>query len=169
VDRPGDLAVHYPPQPSQPVGESLALQQSGCDLNRRGDEKVDEIGELLCCCRPLKCPHGSGGGKFNDAYWIAVDSALRKTSQVSGTRRCHCSLTNSRTKKAMPLIVHGRLTEKCHQRARPMEWRRPGMPRQPGSVTQSSLVVQMRSEGRRTRLSPHPAWEAHGRAIADFW
>jgi len=41
----------------------------------------------------------------------------------------------------MPLIIHNRPKEKCHQRASPMEWRTPGMPSHPGSVTASSFEV----------------------------
>src|SRR5262249_44837601 len=98
-------------------------------------------------CRPLKREAGSGGGKSNDPYWIAVDTALGITSQVSGTRRIHWSVANSRMQKMTPLMTHSRLTEKCHQRASPMEWRRPGMPSQPGSVTASSFAVHMRYAG----------------------
>ena len=43
----------------------------------------------------------------------------------------------------MPLISHSRLTEKCHHRASPRVWRRPGMPSQVGRVTESSLAVQI--------------------------
>ena len=44
---------------------------------------------------------------------------------------------------AMPFRVHNKLTEKCHQRARPMECRNPGIPNQPGIVTESSFAVQI--------------------------
>src|SRR5215468_4397917 len=108
---------------------------------------MKKVMKYVSCCRLLKREAGSGGGKFNDAYLIAADSALGKTSQVSGTRRIHWSVRNSRTKKVTPLITHSMLTEKCHQRASPMEWRRPGMPSQPGSVTASSLAVHMRYAG----------------------
>ena len=47
----------------------------------------------------------------------------------------------------MPLIIHSNVTEKCHHRARPIEWRMPGMPSHPGIVTESSLAVQIRPVG----------------------
>ena len=50
----------------------------------------------------------------------------------------------------MPLISHKRLIEKCHQRDSPSVWRRPGMPSHVGSVTESSLAVQMRPFGTGT-------------------
>ena len=47
----------------------------------------------------------------------------------------------------MPFTVQSMLVEKCHQRANPMEWRSPGMPSHFGSVTESSLAVQIRPVG----------------------
>src|SRR5262245_3977208 len=108
---------------------------------------MKKVKKYVSCWRLLKRDAGSGGGKSNDAYLIAVDTALGMTSQVSGTRRCHWSVANNRTQKRTPLIVHSMLTENCHKRASPKDWRRPGMPSQPGSVTASSLAVHMRYAG----------------------
>ena len=47
----------------------------------------------------------------------------------------------------MPLIIQSSVTEKCHQRARPIEWRMPGIPSQEGKVTESSFAVQIRPIG----------------------
>src|SRR5262249_54029308 len=58
VDRPGNLAVQHPAQPSQPVGESRPLQQPHYDLNRGGDEEGEEIGELLEAVETRRRLHG---------------------------------------------------------------------------------------------------------------
>lgn len=47
----------------------------------------------------------------------------------------------------MPLIIHSKVIEKCHQRARPIECRMPGMPSHDGIVTESSFAVQTRPVG----------------------
>jgi len=51
-----------------------------------------------------------------------------ENSQLVGTRRSHRPVANNRMKKTTPLSSQKASTPRCHQRARPMEWRSPGRP-----------------------------------------
>ena len=46
-----------------------------------------------------------------------------------------------------PLSNHSTSTPRCHHRASPMEWRIPGSPTWPGSLTESCLAVHSGSGG----------------------
>ena len=47
VDRAGDLPVEDRTEQAEPVRDRRALQQPGCDGNRRGDKDRNEIAKLL--------------------------------------------------------------------------------------------------------------------------
>ena len=114
-------------------------------------------------CNPLKRVNPVLAGKSSDAYWIAADRALGNTSSDRGTSRSHWPPANSNTKKITPLTSHNRSKLKCHQRARPTEWRNPGIPSHLGNATESSFAVHTwvasagswRSAGTGPRMRNH--------------
>ena len=55
----------------------------------------------------------------------------------------------------MPLSSHSTSMPRCHQRARPMEWRIPGRPTWPGRLIESCFAVHSGSAGHRL-LDPEP-------------
>ena len=73
--------------------------------------------------------------------------AFGMMSQLVGTMRAQCPDANSSAMKMMPLISHSMSTPRCHQRARPIEWRRPGSPTWSGSVSESAFAVYDGSSG----------------------
>jgi hypothetical protein len=78
---------------------------------------------------------------------MRTDAAFGNTDQEVGTTRCHCPVVNSRMKNTTPLASHSMSVPRCHHRASPIEWRRPGRPRCLGRVTESCLAVQFGSSG----------------------
>ena len=59
---------------------------------------------------------------------MTTEIELGMTSQLSGTTRIHWPVANNSTKKTIPLANHSASIPRCHQRASPIECRRPGRP-----------------------------------------
>ena len=78
---------------------------------------------------------------------MATEMEFGMTSQCSGTSRIHCPVAKIRMKKTIPLSSHSVSTPRCHQRASPMEWRRPGNPTPSGRVIESCFAVYSGSLG----------------------
>ncbi len=102
-----------------------------------GDEHGDEVGQQLQCVvggeafvrRAAAGQVLHGGGQGVGKHIQARSAPVVATGPVA----------NSSTKKISPLISHSRSKLKCHQRASPIECRKPGMPTCPGKATEVVL------------------------------
>ena len=72
--------------------------------------------KYMICWMELKFVQPFSAGHSKDAYCSPAEMAFGKTSQLVGTMRAQCPVTNSRTMKIRPLSIQNRSSEVWSQR-----------------------------------------------------